>query len=104
MKNKYTATRIRFISTRLKLSPHQHLSIHGASRNPLPEIMPRLTYTVKSGDNLGFISEWYNVRVSDIRYWNNIYRNTIRAGQRLAIYVPRNKLAKYQDINRLYFC
>jgi membrane-bound lytic murein transglycosylase D len=70
---------------------------------PPPGNYAKLTYTVKSGDNLGFISEWYNVRLSDIRYWNNIRHNTIRSGQRLAIYVPRNKVEKYQDINQLSF-
>jgi membrane-bound lytic murein transglycosylase D len=43
------------------------------------------------------------VRLSDIRYWNNIRHNTIRSGQKLAIYVPRNKVEKYQDINELSF-
>ncbi len=63
----------------------------------------KLSYTVKDGDNLGFISSWYNVRVSDIRYWNNIRHNTIRSGQKLAIYVPRNKVVRYEDINELTF-
>ncbi len=62
-----------------------------------------LYYTVKSGDNLGFIATWYNVRVADIRYWNNIRRNMIRTGQKLVIYVPKNKVAKYSDINKLTF-
>jgi membrane-bound lytic murein transglycosylase D len=63
----------------------------------------KLTYTVKEGDNLGFISMWYNVRLSDIRYWNNIRQNNIRAGQKLSIYVPRNSLNRYQDVNGLSF-
>jgi membrane-bound lytic murein transglycosylase D len=70
---------------------------------PPPGNYAKLTYTVKTGDNLGFISEWYNVRSSDVRYWNNIRHNTIRTGQRLSIYVPRTKLAKYQDVNQLSF-
>lgn len=68
-----------------------------------PGNFEKLTYTVKEGDNLGFISMWYNTRISDIRYWNNIRNNTIRSGQRLNIYVPRSSLAKYQDINELSF-
>jgi membrane-bound lytic murein transglycosylase D len=63
----------------------------------------KLTYTIKEGDNLGFVSMWYNVRISDIRYWNNIRHNTIRSGQRLTIYVPRSSLNKYQNINELTF-
>ncbi len=70
---------------------------------PPPGNYAKLTYTVKEGDNLGFISMWYNVRLSDIRYWNNIRHNTIRSGQRLTIYVPRNKASRYEDINTLTF-
>jgi membrane-bound lytic murein transglycosylase D len=60
-------------------------------------------YTIKSGDNLGFISSWYHVKASDIRYWNNIYRNNIRAGKKLVIYVPKNKVTYYKKINHLSF-
>lgn len=63
----------------------------------------KLTYTVKSGDNLGYISEWYKVRISDIRYWNNIRRNLIRSGQKLTIYKHKNAASKYKDIDKLSF-
>lgn len=63
----------------------------------------RLTYTVKSGDNLGFISDWYNVRLSDLRYWNGMRGNMIRAGQKLVVFVPKNVASKYEDIDRLSF-
>ncbi|MHC1703022.1 MAG: LysM peptidoglycan-binding domain-containing protein [Tenuifilaceae bacterium] len=50
----------------------------------------RYDYRVKSGDNLGFISERYGVTVSQLRSWNNLYNNIIRVNQRLVIYVsPR---------------
>jgi len=63
----------------------------------------RLVYTVKDGDNLGFISEWYRVGISDLRYWNNIYRNTIRVGQKLAVYVEPSKSDYYSKINTMTF-
>lgn len=63
----------------------------------------KLVYTVKSGDNLGFIAEWYNVGLSDLRYWNNIHGNRIRVGQNIVIYVPKNSVAKYSAINDLSF-
>ena len=63
----------------------------------------KMTYTVKSGDNLGYISSWYGVRVSDIKYWNGMSRNTIRGGQKLIIYVPKSKAAKYEKINTMTF-
>ncbi len=63
----------------------------------------KLYYTVKSGDNIGYIAEWYHVRASDIRYWNNIHRNLIRVGQKLVVYVPKSKAGKYKNLNNLTF-
>jgi membrane-bound lytic murein transglycosylase D len=63
----------------------------------------KLIYKVKEGDNLGFISEWYHVSLSDLRYWNNIYRNTIRIGQNLAIYVDPGKTDYYSKVNSMSF-
>jgi membrane-bound lytic murein transglycosylase D len=63
----------------------------------------KLTYTVKDGDNLGFISEWYDVPLSELRYWNNIYRNTIRIGQKLSVYVDPAKAERYSKINSMSF-
>ncbi len=68
-----------------------------------PENYAKLYYTVKSGDNLGFIAEWYHVRLSDLKYWNNLRNNTIRAGQKLTVYVPKNKVSKYEGINKMSF-
>ncbi|MFC0878130.1 transglycosylase SLT domain-containing protein [Saccharicrinis sp. FJH2] len=63
----------------------------------------KLYYTVKSGDNLGYIADWYDVRISDLRYWNNIYRNLIRVGQRLVVFVPTSQKNKYVSINQMSF-
>jgi len=63
----------------------------------------KLYYTVKDGDNLGFISEWYKVGLSDLRYWNNIFRNTIRVGQRLVIFVDPLRSDFYSQVNTMTF-
>lgn len=63
----------------------------------------KLIYTVKDNDNMGFISEWYRVGLSELRYWNNIYRNTIRVGQKLVIYVDPSKADYYSKINTMSF-
>lgn len=63
----------------------------------------KVLYTVKSGDNVGFISSWFHVRASDLRYWNNIHRDIIRIGQKLAIYVPEGQKAKYEKLNTMSF-
>ena len=65
--------------------------------------MAKLSYTIRSGDNLGFISSWYNVRLPDLKYWNNLYSNTIRSGQKLVVFVPKSKLDHYSRINGMSF-
>jgi membrane-bound lytic murein transglycosylase D len=61
------------------------------------------TYTVKSGDNLGFIADWYDISVQEIKNANNIYGTRIRVGQKLKIYVPKGRSTKYARINSMSF-
>ncbi|MFO7670916.1 MAG: LysM peptidoglycan-binding domain-containing protein [Bacteroidales bacterium] len=63
----------------------------------------KLYYTVKSGDNVGYIADWYDVRASDLRYWNNISRDVIRSGQKLLIYKPKGSSEKYAEVNNMSF-
>ena len=63
----------------------------------------KLIYTVQDGDNIGFIAEWYKVGLTDLRNWNNIYRNTIRVGQKLVVYVDPSKSEYFSKINTLSF-
>ena len=46
----------------------------------------RSTHTVRKGDNLSKIADKYNVALADLKKWNKIRKNTIQAGQKLAIY------------------
>jgi peptidoglycan lytic transglycosylase D len=62
----------------------------------------KLTYTVKDGDVLGYVADWYDVGVSDVKYWNNI-RKYIRVGQKLAIYKHKNVADNYKDVNTMTF-
>ena len=81
-----------------KFSTRQVAGVSG-----IPENATILTYTVKSGDNLGFIAEWYDVKTSDLRRWNAISGNLIRSGQQLNVYVPQDRAHIYSDINQLTF-
>jgi len=63
----------------------------------------KIIYTVQNGDNISFIAEWYKVGLSDLRNWNNIYRNTIRAGQKLVVYVDPSKSEYFSKINTMSF-
>jgi len=63
----------------------------------------KLIYTVKDRDNIGFVSEWYKVGLSDLRNWNNINRNNIRVGQKLVVYIDPSKSEYYSKINTMSF-
>jgi membrane-bound lytic murein transglycosylase D len=63
----------------------------------------KLIYTVKDGDNLGYIAEWYHVGLSSLKYWNNLYRNTIYIGQKLAVFVDPSKSDYFAKINLMSF-
>ncbi len=63
----------------------------------------KLFYTVKPGDNLGFISDWYDVPIRNIKLWNDIRGTFIKGGQKLVIFVPKSKYEHYKRINSMSF-
>jgi LysM repeat protein len=44
-----------------------------------------IVYKVKSGDNLSYIAEKYNVKVSDIKTWNGLKNDNLSLGQTIII-------------------
>lgn len=46
----------------------------------------KIIYRVRSGDVLGTIARKHQVKIADLRTWNNIRGSLIRVGQRLEIY------------------
>jgi len=59
----------------------------------------KIVYTVKSGDTVGGIAAKYKVKVNDLNYWNNIQKNLIRTGQKLAIYVPEKNKEAFENLS-----
>jgi membrane-bound lytic murein transglycosylase D len=70
---------------------------------PPPPNMEKVAYTIKSGDNLGYIASWFNIRVSDLKYWNNIYGTTIRSGKKMIVYVPKDRADYYSGVDKMSF-
>ena len=69
-----------------------------------PKGKGKLVYHVKRGDTIGHIAEWYGVRASDIRNWNDIaYGRYIHAGQALAIWVPDTKVKLLTKVDKMEF-
>src|SRR6056297_2086244 len=60
------------------------------------------TYTVKSGDTVGHVAEWFDVRAWQVRSWNGV-GNTIRVGQRLTVHVPNQRRDYFYQIDDLTY-
>jgi len=63
----------------------------------------KLTYNVKSNDNLGLISAWFRVRISDLKYWNKMRKNFLRVGQKLVVYVPEGQGEYYSKVIKMNY-
>jgi membrane-bound lytic murein transglycosylase D len=64
----------------------------------------RLAYTVKRGDTIGHIAEWYGVRASDVRNWNDIeYGQFIKPGDEMVIWVSEAEAARLKRIDQMSF-
>ncbi len=75
-------------------SPHT-LNSEGADKT-------KVTYRIRKGDSLGKIAEWYHVRVSDLRLWNEIpYGSSIRAGSVMTLWLAPDQAEKYASIDHL---
>lgn len=68
----------------------------------VPKDKEQVDYTVKRYDNLINIAEIFDVRVSDLRNWNGLpYTTTIKVGQQLKVFVPKDKAEFYAKLNKL---
>ncbi|MDH5599343.1 MAG: LysM peptidoglycan-binding domain-containing protein, partial [Cyclobacteriaceae bacterium] len=55
----------------------------------------KIVYRVRSGDVLGKIASNYNVKVSDLKRWNNLRSDMIRVGQKLDIWLKPSQFKSY---------
>jgi membrane-bound lytic murein transglycosylase D len=70
----------------------------------VPAGRDKIAYLVKKKDTLGHIAEWFDVRASDLRNWNNIpYGQSIQIGQTINVWVPSEKLDQYTKIAAMSF-
>ncbi|MFN3939044.1 MAG: transglycosylase SLT domain-containing protein, partial [Chitinophagales bacterium] len=61
----------------------------------------KVTYSVKKGDNLGYISDWFDCTVADVKKWNSLKTTKIVPGQKLTLYVPASAQTHYASINKM---
>lgn len=74
------------------------------NKNYEPSGRSMIVYKVQKGETIGHIAEWFHIRASDIRNWNNIpYGRFIYVGQRLKIWVPEERVDEYKKIGSMTF-
>ena len=56
---------------------------------PNPETMVPLAHYIDQGNTLASIADQYGCTVDDLVNWNSLYESTIRYGDELTVYVPR---------------
>ncbi len=68
----------------------------------VPEGKIKISYLVKSKDNLIDIADLFDIRVSDLRNWNNLsYTTRVRVGDSLKVFIPAEKVDYYAKINEM---
>jgi membrane-bound lytic murein transglycosylase D len=61
----------------------------------------KVTYTVKKGDNLGIISEWFDCSVAELKKWNGLSSTMLHVGQKLKVTVPSHLAEQYRKVEHL---
>ena len=57
------------------------------------KVSDRTVHTVKKGETLASIAKKYHVSVSSLKQWNNLKKDTLKAGQKLTIYTSGGPMA-----------
>ena len=82
-----------------KLAPRIH-----RRQTVVPAGRDKVAYVVKKGDTLVHIAEWFDVRASDLRNWNNIpYGRSLQIGVTITVWVPSERLEQYKNIAVMNF-
>lgn len=66
-----------------------------------PPVLSKVTYRVKSGDNIVTIADCFDCTVMQLKSWNHLRNNALPVGKWLTFWVPTEKVATYQVINSM---
>lgn len=100
--NAYDSTLFQLVAQKIEYAPVPNRQYVGEKVKDLEiEGKTKIKYSIKSGDVLGFIAEEYDVRVADLKYWNNIYNERrIQVGQKLDIFVDDENAEYYGSLQK----
>jgi membrane-bound lytic murein transglycosylase D len=61
----------------------------------------KVTYTVKKGETLALVADYFDVSQAQIKSWNKLKSTKLKYGQKLVFWVEGNKLGYYKKINTM---
>lgn len=61
----------------------------------------RVSYTVKKGDILTDVADWFDVTPKEIKSWNKLKSDKLKRGQKITIWVKSSKTGYYKRINSM---
>ncbi len=98
--NTYDSSLFQLVTQKIEYPPSPNRKY---AREPVKDLeiegKTKVKYRIKTGDVLGIIAENYDVRVADLKYWNNIYNERrIQAGKFLDIFVDEDKADYYLSL------
>ena len=98
--NSYDSIQFRVIAQKIEYPPAPNRQYLGEPVKDLEiEGKTKIKYRINTGDVLGIIAENYDVRIADLKYWNNIYdERKIQAGQKIDIFVDDDKADLYANL------
>lgn len=72
------------------------------AKGPLKKVTKKkVTYTVKKGDNINDVADWFDVSVAEIKSWNKLRGTKLNYGRKLTLMVDGSKLGYYKKINTM---
>jgi hypothetical protein len=82
---------------------HTHQRIAAARERRLREAVDRIVaaplhYTVRRGDAISTIADWFGVSVEDLQRWNDIEGTRIRIGERLLVRPGTQPAAQQEEV------
>jgi len=86
------------LNKRLPASLVWQPATHPIDLTPQIKAKTSLVYTVRTGNHLGGIADLFNVGIKELRTWNKIKANQIKAGQRLVIHTQNPLMRKFYRI------
>ncbi len=61
----------------------------------------KVFYTVKKGDVIGDVADWFDVTAKEIKSWNKLKGDKLKRGQKLVVWVKSSKTGYYKRINTM---